>query len=249
VLTVAGVVGAAAVAVGVRFLLRASLGPMPAQDRPGTVLLVPGYGGGTAGLAVLAQRIRATGRTTVLVTLPGDATGNLDQQADAVDRVVAEALRAGAPSVDVVGYSAGGVVARVWVQEHDGAYKARRVVTLGSPHHGTELAAAGAALAPGSCPVACRQLAPGSGLLEGLDTPVPDPPGWLAVWTAQDETVTPPETARLEGAVNVEIQSVCPGRQVPHSGLPTDPFVTATVLRAIGAGPLAPPDPADCGRS
>jgi pimeloyl-ACP methyl ester carboxylesterase len=245
VLAVAGIVAAALIAVGARFLL-ADSGPVPAQDRPGPVLLVPGYGGGTTSLAALATRIEATGRATVLVPLPGNATGNLTEQAAEVERQVQAALRDGAPSVDVVGYSAGGVVARVWVQEHDGARKARRVVTLGSPHHGTRLAAAGAALGPGSCPVACQQLAPGSSLLDGLDTPVPEPPHWLALWTAQDQTVTPPDSARLEGAVNVEIQSVCPGRQVSHSALPTDPFVTAAVLRAIGPGPLTAPEASDC---
>jgi pimeloyl-ACP methyl ester carboxylesterase len=159
---------------------------------------------------------------------------------------VAVALRADVPSVDVIGYSAGGVVARVWVQEHDGARKARRIITLGSPHHGTGLAAAGAAAVAGSCPVACQQLAPGSRLLAGLDTPVPTPPAWLALWTLQDETVTPPDSARLEGAVNVALQEVCPDLRVGHSGLPTDPVVTEVVLAAIGAAPLRAPSADIC---
>jgi pimeloyl-ACP methyl ester carboxylesterase len=219
---------------------------VPAQDRPGPVLLVPGYGGGTGGLNVLAGRLRAAGRQATVVALPGDGTGDLTAQADALDAAVTEALRGGAPSVDVIGYSAGGVVVRVWAQRHDGAHRARRVVTLGSPHHGAALAAAGAAAAPDACPTACQQLAPGSRLLAGLDVPVPTPPYWLSIWTTGDQTVTPPDSARLDGAVNVPVQSVCPALRLGHGDLPTDPTVARFVLVALGTGPLAPPTPADC---
>ncbi len=225
--------------VGPRILNRAR--PVPPQDRPGPVLLVPGFGGGTSGMAVLAGRLRAAGREAIVVQLPDDATGDLHQQAAALDRYAADALRAGAPSVDVVGHSAGGVVARLWAQDHDGAHRARRIVTLGSPHHGAGLAAAGTALGPGACPVACQQLAPGSRFLAGLHTPVPRPPQWLALWTIQDETVTPVESARLEGAVNLAIQSVCPAAVLGHGDLPTSPLATGFVLAALGPGPLTTP--------
>jgi hypothetical protein len=210
-------------------------------DRPGPVVLVPGYGGGTGSLARLAEWIRAGGRPATVLELPGDGTGDLREQAEALDRAVTGALAGGGGSVDLVGFSAGGVVARLWVQEHDHGARARRVVTLGSPHHGTRLAAAGAAALPGACPAACRQLAPGSPLLTGLASPVPSPPAWLSVWSADDQTVTPPESARLPGAVNVELQSVCPDARPGHGGLPTDPTVTRLVLAALGPAPLAPP--------
>jgi len=62
---------------------------------------------------------------------------------------------------------------------------------------------------------------------------------WLSVWTADDETVTPPEVAaRLAGTVQVQLQAVCPGARVTHSALPTDPAVTGVVLRALSADPL-----------
>jgi triacylglycerol esterase/lipase EstA (alpha/beta hydrolase family) len=215
----------------------------PSQDRPGPVLLVPGFGGGVAGVTVLAGRLREAGRQAIVVRLPQDATGDLAGQARALDGYVEEALRGGASSVDVVGHSAGGVVARLWVERHDGPSKARRVVTLGSPHHGANLAAAGAAVAPGACPTACQQLAAGSRLLAGLRTPVPVPPMWLSLWTLQDQTVTPVESARLEGAVNVPVQSICPSLRVSHAALPTDPFVTGLVLAALGPEPLVAPQP------
>ncbi|MBA8951102.1 lipase family alpha/beta hydrolase [Actinomadura namibiensis] len=234
-------------AVAGRVLIARSSGAdAVAQDRPGPVLLVPGYGAGTGGLRVLAARLRSAGREAVVVEMPGDGTGDLREQARVLDRRVSEALRGGAPSVDVVAHSAGGVVARLWVREHDGAGKARRIVTLGSPHQGADLAAAGSALAPGACPEACRQLVPGSGLLRELGDRAPDPPRWVSVWTDDDETVRP-EASRLPGATGVGVQEVCPDARVGHTGLPADPLVTAIVTRALDAGPPSPPGRGDCG--
>jgi triacylglycerol esterase/lipase EstA (alpha/beta hydrolase family) len=219
----------------------------PDQARPGPVLLVPGYGGGQGGLSVLADRIRQAGRSAQVVTLPGDGMGDLVAQAAALDGEVSRALRQGAQSVDLVGYSAGGVVVRLWVARFGGGHAARRVVTLGSPLHGTTLAGVGSALVPAACPIACQQLVPGSSLLDQLDgASLPAGLPWLSVWTQDDQTVTPPDSARLSGAVNVAAQTVCAGAQLGHSQLPTDPLVTGLVLRAIGTDPLRAPAATDC---
>lgn len=224
-------------------------GSVVAQDQPGPVLLIPGYGGGTGSLESLAALLRAAGRTATVVDLPGDGTGDLREAARALDVAAEAALAAGAPSVDVIGFSAGGVTARVWADELGGARKARRVVSLGSPHHGTRIAALGQQFAAGSCPVGCQQLVPGSSLLDGLNDrdETPDGPQWLTLWTTQDGTVTPPESARLEGAVNVVLQDVCPGIVVGHGDLPRTPLVVGIVLQALDTGPVPTPLPADCG--
>lgn len=217
-------------------------GPV-AQDRAGPVLLVPGYGGSRVALSTLADRLRRAGREARVLTLPGDGTGDLNAQVRVLDQAAKDAVAAGAPSVDVIGYSSGGVVARLWVG--GGGRLVRRVVTLGSPLHGTEIAAAGGVLVPGACPVACQQLSPGSQLLneiDGLPLPVP----WLSVWTENDQTVVPPDSARLSGAVNVSLQRICPDAVLTHSQLPTDPLVTRIVLRAVGTGPLTAPTKGDC---
>jgi triacylglycerol lipase len=220
---------------------------LPPQDRPGPVLLVPGYGGSTGSLSVLASRIRSTGRQATVMHLPGNGTGSLIADVSVLNAAVTSALRGGAPSVDVIGYSAGGVVTLLWERDDGGVYKARRVVTLGSPFHGAAIAAAGEAFVPGACPAACQQLVPGSSLLRQLDAAtVPARPPWLSVWSTGDKTVTPPDSARLAGAINVPIQSVCPALQVSHSQLPTDPAVTAMVLGAIGPGPVRRPATPDC---
>ncbi|GLZ44224.1 hypothetical protein Acsp06_04090 [Actinomycetospora sp. NBRC 106375] len=220
--------------------------PPPADPAvPGAVVLVPGYGGNRAAFIALTDRLRADGRRAVIVELPSGGTGDLVAQAATIDDTVRGLLDEGAPSVDVVGYSAGGVATRVYLDRERTAPAVRRVVTLGSPLRGAELAAAGGALVPGACPRACQQLAPGSALLSGLATAPPGLP-WLSLWSADDETVTPPDSADLPGTDAVRLQDICSDATVPHSRLPVDPLSVGLVLRALGTGPLPTADATQC---
>jgi triacylglycerol esterase/lipase EstA (alpha/beta hydrolase family) len=224
-------------------------GPV-AQDRPGPVLLVPGYGGSTASLQPLAAVLTAAGRNATIVALPGDGTGDLHASADALGRAVdATRKRTGASTVDLVGYSAGGLIARLWVADgHTDAV--RRVVTLGSPHHGTSLADLAGDLAPGQCPLGCQQMTSDSALLAALNRgdETPAGPTWVSIWTTQDETVTPPDSARLEGAVNLPVQSVCADARVGHGELPRDQLVQQMVLAELAPGAPVDLGPRDCAR-
>ena len=255
VVTVLALVVVAVLATGAALLLgrpSGAAGREPvSQETPGPVLLVPGYGGSTASLQQLADRLTAEGRDATVVDVPGDGTGDLGESADALAEAADAALeRTGAESVDVVGYSAGGVIARLWAAD-GGAAVARRIVTLGSPHHGTTLADVAGQVAPEQCPEACRQLATASPLLTRLnaDDETPEGPVWISIWTAQDQTVTPPDSARLEGAVNVPVQSLCPGVQVGHGDLPSDPVVQGLVLAELRPGGPARLTAADCSRA
>jgi triacylglycerol esterase/lipase EstA (alpha/beta hydrolase family) len=249
---VLALVVAAVLALTAAVLLRPSddAAEPAAQEIPGPVLLVPGYGGGTDGLQTLAQRLTAAGRDTTVVALPGNGTGDLRASAEALDREVTAALaRTGAESVDVVGYSAGGLVARLWVTD-GGADRARRVLTLGSPHHGTRLADLAGEVAPQQCPVGCQQMATDSDLLTGLnaDDETPVGPTWVSIWSTQDETVTPPDSSRLDGAVNLPVQSVCADARVNHGQLPRSPLVQEMVVAELAAGDPVELGAADCAR-
>ena len=124
-----------------------------------------------------------------------------------------------------------------WAADLGGAHQARRIITLGSPHHGTRIAELGAVLSPGACPSACQQLVPGSDLLDALDESA-DGPIWTSLWTEQDEVVTPPDSAQLDGALNIEVQSVCADATVAHGQLPRDPLVVGLVERALAVAAL-----------
>ncbi|MFI5099641.1 MAG: lipase family alpha/beta hydrolase [Actinomycetes bacterium] len=168
-------------------------------------------------------------------------------QAKLLQTTVNGLLAHGARSVDVVGYSAGGIVARLWADELGGAAHARRMVLLGSPNHGTDVAALAAGFGSGLCPPACRQLVPDSPLLHSLNESGPSAgPGWVSIWTEQDQIVTPPDSAHLDGAVNVTVQSLCAGEQVDHGSLPTDPVVQGLVVRALAVDRFVAPAASAC---
>lgn len=222
--------------------------PVP-QGELGPVLLVSGYGGSTAALEPLRTELEAMGRTVVVVPPVGDGVVDLAEQAEALDSVAQEAAdAAGASSVDVVGYSAGGVVARLWVRDHGGDQLARRVLAVGSPQHGTEVARL-VLSGLGSCPVSCRQLVPDSDLLRALNAgdETPDGPEFVSIYSTQDQVVTPPETALLEGALGFSVQSVCPRDRASHGELPGDPVVLAALESVLGVDPPAVPEDVACG--
>ena len=226
-------------AVAVIIVIRAidgSARPVSQTD-PGPVLLVPGYGGNVGSLEPLAAALRSAGRTAVIVDPVGDGTGDLRTQAEHLGEVANRVREdAGAASVDVIGYSAGGVVARLWVRDGGGAEVARRVLTLGSPQHGTSQAALGAEFA-GGCPEACEQLIPDSDLLRRLNAgdETPDGPMWATIRSTTDQVVTPVDSAALSGALNIVVQEVCSGSTVAHGDLPRHPVVLAALESVLGA--------------
>jgi triacylglycerol lipase len=208
------------------------------------VLVVPGYNGAPASVGTLAARLRAAGHRVLVVDLPDRGTRDLRESARALGATVD---RTGAARVDLVGFSAGGVVVRLWLADPARALRARRVVMLGSPNHGTELAGAAAALDPGMCGSVC-QLAPGSGLLAELNRgdETPAGPRFFSIWTSLDQTVTPPATARLEGAANIRVQDVCPSARLGHGDLIINPLALGLVVEALDGTLPDPPGRGDC---
>ena len=239
----------AVVAVVATALVQRRSSTAPDQSRPGPVLLVPGYGGSEQSLAPLATALRAGGRDVTVVSLPDQARGDLDGQTQALGTAVDQAIsRTGAASVDLVGYSAGGIVARLWVTEGGGRVVTRRLVTLGSPHHGTEIAAVGSVVS-GTCPTACQQLAPDSAVLSRLDSePLPAGVVLLSLWSTSDDVVLPPSSAVIAGVPSPSLQSICASSSVRHGSLPGDRLVRGLVAEALGAGPLPTWTTADCAR-
>jgi pimeloyl-ACP methyl ester carboxylesterase len=223
-------------------------GPSVDQRTPGAVILVPGYGGDTSDLDPLVSALRRSGREAVVFHPTGGEQGDLRTQARRLARLARTTLdRTGDASVDLVGYSAGGIVVRLFVRDDGGAGEVRRVLTLASPHHGTDVAETAKDVA-GGCPTACEQLVPGSELLTRLDAgdETPSGPRWITLRTDTDAVVTPPDSARLAGALNLRVQRYCPAATTSHAGLPADPVTLATLTAVLGSGPPHPPRDVRC---
>ncbi len=107
------------------------------------------------------------------------------------------------PVVDLVCHSMGGVVARAALEDPRLAGRVAHLVTMGTPHHGTELAR----LARTEKIVDLR---PGSDLLGRLAAQIPWDsdalPPLTCLWSRSDLVILPPEAARVDGADNIEIK-------------------------------------------
>jgi triacylglycerol esterase/lipase EstA (alpha/beta hydrolase family) len=231
-------------------VLRPGAGPAPApRSRIVPVLLVPGYGGTPSSLAALAAELRGAGRQVTVVGLPDDGTGEIGASAAVLGATVAKTMAAtGADQVDLVGYSAGGLVVRAFLALPGQAAHARHVVLLGTPNHGALLAGLASLLGGRVCSGACPELAPDSAFLQQLNGPraVPPGPDVTSIWTADDRIVTPPSSAVLDGARNIRLQDICAGARIDHGGLVRDPLPLALVSRALAGSLPARLGPPDC---
>ncbi len=240
-----------ALVIGGLALLRATSDTDPvAQDNRGPAIVLSGYGGNTEVLEPIVNLLKDQGRTVEVFPPVGDNRGDLDEQAQELDDFV-ERVRedTGAPSVDLVGFSAGGVVARLWVRDYGGDEVTRRVVTMGSPHHGTGVSSL--ATEAGGCPPACEQLRPDSDLLRRLNAgdETPDGPQWVTFRTENDQTVTPSTSADLEGALSIPVQEYCPQATTSHGQLPSSPVVLSALPLVLADAETTAPfaDQIDCG--
>ena len=217
--------------------------------RLGTVLLVPGFGGSTEGLAPIAAALRKAGRQVRIVALPNRASESFTRQALTLEAAVRGEEKAGHAPVDIVAHSNGGVLARYWARHYRGAGRVRVVVTLGAPQHGTTLADLAYAAAPQMCTPACADVRPASPLLRALNAGKDSTAiTWVSAYTDSDDVVTPPTSAVLRGAINVRLQAVCADSVVNHSGLLGDSLALGLVVDELQLPAPRIERPADCAR-
>ena len=97
--------------------------------------------------------------------------------------------------VDIVAHSMGGVVARLAMLELTTLQRVHTLITLGTPHAGTQLARLGGT-------DRCHDLRPDSPVMAALamQTPWRGPARLICLWSASDPIMQPAETAMVDGA-------------------------------------------------
>ena len=187
------------------------------------VLLLHGYGCNSGYWAHLAPLLDAAGISHAGVDLEPIA-GSIDGYVPLVEQAVQNLhAQTGAPAVAIVAHSMGGLVARAWMRAH-GTARVARVITLGTPHHGTALARFGLGqnafqMRPGS-PWLCALAAGEDAATRALVT---------SLYTHHDNIVSPQESSRLPGARNLEFGGI------GHVALGSNPRVLAAVMQELAA--------------
>jgi len=103
------------------------------------VLLIHGYFCNGAYWWALERYLQKRGIDNVFTINLEPVFGSIDQYAEQVaDRVEQLCALTGAQQVILVGHSMGGLVARAYVHWFEGRHRVAKIITLGSPHHGTE---------------------------------------------------------------------------------------------------------------
>ena len=163
------------------------------------IILVHGYSCSRSVWWWLRGKLEAAGHTVASVNLypPYTSIGKLvpllNQRVDEICRTT------GAERVVLIAHSMGGLVCRSYLARH-GKQRVERLITIASPHAGTELARIGLGQN-------AREMETGSLWLRDLateDVPVPT----ISIRTAHDNYVIPQDNQRLPGGIDIELAGI-----------------------------------------
>jgi hypothetical protein len=198
-----------------------------------------------------ARVLPSLGYDVCTVRLPNRALDDIQRSAEYVVYAIRRVSALSHVKIDVIGHSQGGMLPRWALKFWPGL---RRLVddfvALAPPNHG----ATGAdVLCPTTCAPAAQQQKTTSNFMRALNTGSPRiGVDYTIVYSLTDELVQPAlgtPTAVVEGASNILIQDLCPGRPVHHAGLVHDAVAFHLLMDALryrGPADAARFDPAGC---
>lgn len=163
------------------------------------ILLVHGYGVSRGIWWLLRRRLEAAGHTVASVSLapPYTSIGKLVPQLH--QRIEDVCAATGSKQVTLLAHSMGGLVCRSYLARH-GIARVDKLITLATPHGGTELARIGIGQN-------AREMRPGSLWLRDMASESVKIPA-VALRNPYDNYAMPQDNQRLPGARDVELPAV-----------------------------------------
>jgi triacylglycerol lipase len=211
------------------------------------IMLVTGTGAsGAEAYAIGKGGLDAYGAPVCYVDYPNYTTADVQVSVQYLVNGLRVMARRAGRQVAVFGISQGGLLPRVALTYWPSLRaKVSDVIAAAGTQHGTVLGDRSACATPPGCIPAGWQQAAGSKFLAALNAQpdeTPGPTSWTTVRSSSDGTVQPQTgphpTSALDGATNVLIQAVCPGRAVSHIGTALDSVTFALIDDAMThAGP------------
>ena len=170
--------------------------PAPPADSGVPVILVHGYLANRGYFTPMVRWLEGQAIGPVFVPSFPVLLTSIERFAEVLHEEIERIAKAsGAARVRLVCHSMGGLAARRYLQVH-GPGRVARLVTLGSPHHGTVIASMGVGLN-------ARQMHRGSEFLRALEASEASTPPRveaLSIWSPHDNLVAPQDTAVLPWA-------------------------------------------------
>ena len=201
--------------------------PLP-PDGHRLIVFVHGLGGHRGNFVPMQAYFKWKGRSrSVSVGFPDRSS--IEAMAEHLKRTIEELTRdnqlAADNSIDIIAHSMGGIISRLALQDPAIAARVHTLVTLATPHHGTQLARY-------MDTTKIRALQPRSALLKELSSQLPwgsrpDMPRLLCFWSPQDLILLPPESAVVEGA-----RAICIPEST-HLGFVLKPKVWEQIFRLL----------------
>ncbi|MEV0603466.1 alpha/beta fold hydrolase [Streptomyces sp. NPDC050315] len=202
--------------------------PTEGRSHP-PVLLLHGFIDNRSVFVLLRRSLRRHGWCHLEALNYSPLTCDIRKAAELLGRHVEDVCeRTGHRRIDLVGHSLGGLIARYYVQRLGGDARIRTLVTLGTPHGGTRLAA----LLPAHPLV--RQMRPDSDVIKELARPAPNcRTSFVCFWSDLDQMMVPTETAQINHADlrtrNIHVSGV------GHLAFPVNGTVAAGIREALAS--------------
>ena len=193
------------------------------------VLLIHGYGCNSGYWHPMSKVLSKANITHYAIDME-PIIGGIDEYAPVIQRAIQRMCReTGHNKVILIGHSMGGLAARAYLRACGSSHVAK-VITLGTPHHGTGLAHFGIGLNTEQMRwTVTEQEGIASEWLRELATSETDEIYRLivSIYSHHDNIISPQTSSHLAGAKNLEFHAI------GHVALALDPVIQAQVIREI----------------